>query len=103
MYIPLSDYKHQMVRDSSKNALASADVMVTQLLHYQMPLFYLVCNHLIYILQDLGLAQNAATQTASPTPLGSLAHQIYRIMCQTGYGLNDFSSAFKFLQEQEKK
>ena len=26
MYIPLSDDKHQMVRDSSKNALASADV-----------------------------------------------------------------------------
>ena len=40
MYIPLSDYKHQMVRDSSKNALASADVIVTQLLRYHMPLLY---------------------------------------------------------------
>ena len=34
---PLSNDKHQMVQDSSKNALASADVIVTQLLHYHMP------------------------------------------------------------------
>ena len=47
MYLPLSDDKHQMVRDSSKNALASADVIVTQLLRYNMPLLYFVCNHLI--------------------------------------------------------
>ena len=49
MYIPHSDDKHQMVRDSSKNALASADVIVTQLLCYHMPLLYFVCNHLMLI------------------------------------------------------
>ena len=52
MYIALSDDKHQMVRDSSKNTLASVDVIVTQLLRYHMPLLYFVCNHLIYLEQD---------------------------------------------------
>ena len=47
MYIPLSDDKHQMVRDSSKNALASADIIVTQLLRYHMPLLYFVYKQLI--------------------------------------------------------
>jgi len=52
--------------------------------------------------KDLGLAQDAATRAQSPTPLGSLAHQMYRVMCNAGYAEKDFSSAFKFLQEQEK-
>ena len=47
MYIPLSDDKHQMVRDSSKNALARMDIIVTQLLRYHMPLLYFICTHLI--------------------------------------------------------
>ncbi|XP_066300324.1 3-hydroxyisobutyrate dehydrogenase, mitochondrial-like [Branchiostoma lanceolatum] len=53
--------------------------------------------------KDLGLAQNAATATKSPTPLGSLAHQIYRILCNKGYPLKDFSSVFHYLSEEEKK
>ncbi|CAG5114969.1 unnamed protein product, partial [Candidula unifasciata] len=52
--------------------------------------------------KDLGLAQNAAIATKSATPLGSLAHHIYRLMCQHGLGSKDFSSAFQFLQEQDK-
>jgi 3-hydroxyisobutyrate dehydrogenase len=52
--------------------------------------------------KDLGLAQAAATVTKTPTPLGSLAHQIYRLMCNSGYSQKDFSSAFRFLQEQDK-
>ena len=51
--IPLSDDKHQIVRDSSKNALASADIIVTQLLRYHMPLLYFVCNHLIFLFYEL--------------------------------------------------
>ena len=51
--------------------------------------------------KDLGLAQTAATDNKCPTPLGSLAHQIYRIMTNSGYALKDFSSAYKFLQEQK--
>ena len=53
--------------------------------------------------KDLGLAQNAATVTKSPIPLGGLAHQIYRIMTNSGYAGKDFSSAYKFLQDQEDK
>ena len=55
MYIPFSDDKHQMIRDSSKNALASADVIVTQLLRYHIPLLYFVCNHLIGVSATLHL------------------------------------------------
>lgn len=49
--------------------------------------------------KDLGLAQNASTATKSPTPMGSLAHQIYRVMCSKGYSNLDFSSVYKFLRE----
>jgi 3-hydroxyisobutyrate dehydrogenase len=49
--------------------------------------------------KDLGLAQNAASTTSAPTPLGALSYQIYQIMCSQGYKTKDFSSVFKFLQE----
>lgn len=49
--------------------------------------------------KDLGLAQNASTATKSATPMGSLAHQIYRVMCNRGYAKMDFSSVYKFLRE----
>jgi len=52
--------------------------------------------------QDLGLAQNASTSTMTATPMGSLAHQIYRIMCNKGYSQLDFGSVFKYLQKEEK-
>jgi len=45
------------------------------------------------------LAQNASTATKSATPMGSLAHQIYRVMCNRGYAKMDFSSVYKFLRE----
>uniref|UniRef100_T2MFU1 3-hydroxyisobutyrate dehydrogenase n=1 Tax=Hydra vulgaris TaxID=6087 RepID=T2MFU1_HYDVU len=51
--------------------------------------------------KDLGLAQNAATSTRSATPLGSLAHQTYRVMCNRGYAKLDFSSVYKFLREDD--
>lgn len=50
--------------------------------------------------QDLGFAQNTATSTRTPIPLGSLAHQIYRAMCAGGYSNKDFSSVFQFLREE---
>ncbi|KAG0728445.1 3-hydroxyisobutyrate dehydrogenase, mitochondrial [Chionoecetes opilio] len=49
--------------------------------------------------KDLGLVQGAATATHSPTPMGSLAHQIYRMMCNSGLAEKDFSSVYQFLQE----
>ncbi|KAF1381445.1 hypothetical protein EPR50_G00150710 [Perca flavescens] len=51
--------------------------------------------------KDLGLAQNTATDTKTPIPLGSLAHQIFRVMCSRGYANKDFSSVFQFLREEE--
>uniref|UniRef100_A0A9J8D1R0 3-hydroxyisobutyrate dehydrogenase n=2 Tax=Cyprinus carpio TaxID=7962 RepID=A0A9J8D1R0_CYPCA len=51
--------------------------------------------------KDLGLAQYTATNTKTPVPLGSLAHQIYRMMCARGYASKDFSSVFQFLREEE--
>nr|ACO12683.1 3-hydroxyisobutyrate dehydrogenase, mitochondrial precursor [Lepeophtheirus salmonis] len=50
--------------------------------------------------KDLGLCQDAATDTRSPTPLGSLAHQIYRMMCNSGNGDKDFSYAYQVLQKK---
>ncbi|XP_077599118.1 3-hydroxyisobutyrate dehydrogenase a [Stigmatopora nigra] len=51
--------------------------------------------------KDLGLAQNTATNTKTPIPLGSLAHQIFRVMASRGYANKDFSSIFQFLREEE--
>jgi len=52
--------------------------------------------------KDLGLAQDAATRTKAATPLGSVAHQMYRVMCNAGYAEKDFSSAFQFLREKDQ-
>lgn len=54
-----------------------------------------------FMAKDLGLAQNMASSTCSPTPLGSLSHQLYRTMCARGYANKDFSSIFQFLREEE--
>ncbi|XP_071514761.1 3-hydroxyisobutyrate dehydrogenase, mitochondrial [Panulirus ornatus] len=53
--------------------------------------------------KDLGLAQDAASKTLTPTPLGSLAYQVYRLMTNSGLAEKDFSSVFLFLQEKDKK
>ncbi|XP_054750759.1 3-hydroxyisobutyrate dehydrogenase, mitochondrial-like [Lytechinus pictus] len=51
--------------------------------------------------KDLGLSNAAAINTKSPIPLGSLSNQIYRLMCNQGYSLKDFSSVYQFLKEQQ--
>ena len=51
--------------------------------------------------KDLGLAQSSATRSSSAIPLGSLAHQLYRLMSAQGYAKKDFSSIYQFLQELE--
>ncbi|CAJ0599697.1 unnamed protein product [Cylicocyclus nassatus] len=51
--------------------------------------------------KDLSLAQNAATTTQSPTPLGSLAHQIYRLLAQDPkYSAKDFGIVYQFIKSQ---
>ena len=52
----------------------------------------------MFSFQDLKLAQNAALATHSATPMGSLAHQIYRMMTNQGFGHKDFSSAYEFIK-----
>jgi len=49
--------------------------------------------------KDLGLSQLAAAQVSAATPLGSLSHQIYRLLCTNGYGNKDFSAVLQFLRE----
>jgi 3-hydroxyisobutyrate dehydrogenase len=53
--------------------------------------------------KDLGLAQDAATRTATPTPLGSLAHELYHTMINNGFADKDFSSVYQYFLEQERK
>ncbi|NHZ32838.1 3-hydroxyisobutyrate dehydrogenase [Massilia rubra] len=50
------------------------------------------------MLKDLGLARQAAAGVQAPTPLGSLAHELYRQHQQDGYGQQDFSSIVKLFQ-----
>ena len=48
--------------------------------------------------KDLGLAQDAATASRSPIPLGSIAHQTYRMMsADPKYADKDFSNGFSLL------
>lgn len=48
--------------------------------------------------KDLSLAQSAATKTETVIPLGSLAHQIYRMLCTHGLSQKDFSVVYQFLK-----
>ncbi len=45
--------------------------------------------------KDLGLAQEAAQLTASSTPMGALALQLYRLLLKQGHGELDFSAVQK--------
>lgn len=50
--------------------------------------------------KDLGLAQSVATATQTPTPLGSLCHQLYRLMLlNPEYQDKDFSVVYQFLMK----
>ena len=53
--------------------------------------------------KDLGLAQAEATRANSPTPMGTLSHQIFRLMLNNGFGDKDMSSVYKFLQNFDEK
>lgn len=49
--------------------------------------------------KDLGLAQEAAQATASSTPMGALALQLYRLLLKQGNGKLDFSAVQKLFVE----
>ncbi|XP_015186404.1 PREDICTED: 3-hydroxyisobutyrate dehydrogenase, mitochondrial [Polistes dominula] len=48
--------------------------------------------------KDLSLVQSAATRTNTLIPLGSLAHQIYRILNTHGLSKKDFSIVYQFIK-----
>ncbi|KAL3116079.1 hypothetical protein niasHT_007379 [Heterodera trifolii] len=49
--------------------------------------------------KDLGLAQNSSTQFKVPTPMGSLAHQIYLLLsAQPKFANKDFTVVYKMLE-----
>jgi 3-hydroxyisobutyrate dehydrogenase len=50
------------------------------------------------MLKDLGLAQQASLSVQAPTPLGSLAQQLYQLHSQHGHGALDFSSIVNMLR-----
>ena len=47
--------------------------------------------------KDLGLAQRAAADTGTSTPLGAAAASIYRMLCHNGAGELDCSAVYKLL------
>ena len=47
--------------------------------------------------KDLGLAQKAAADTGTSTPLGSAASSIYRMLCHNGAGELDCSAVYRLL------
>uniref|UniRef100_A0A7E4W4D5 3-hydroxyisobutyrate dehydrogenase n=1 Tax=Panagrellus redivivus TaxID=6233 RepID=A0A7E4W4D5_PANRE len=49
--------------------------------------------------KDLGLAQTASTEAKAPTPLGSLAHQLYQILSKhPDFKDKDFGVVYQFLK-----
>jgi len=50
--------------------------------------------------KDLGLAQTASTEVKAPTPMGSLAHQLYRLIAKSPeLREKDFSVLYQYLKD----
>lgn len=52
------------------------------------------------MLKDMGLALEAAAQSESAVPMGSLAHALYKESSEAGNGRSDFSSIIKHIQSK---
>lgn len=52
------------------------------------------------MLKDLGLAQESALATGTPTPLGALVRNLYDLHSKAGHGRLDFSSIYNLLASQ---
>lgn len=53
--------------------------------------------------KDLTLAMDMASNIKARLPLGGQAHQLYGLLCESGYGGRDFSVIFEYLTQQQKK
>lgn len=51
------------------------------------------------VTKDLGLAQDVATKSHTPIPMGALAHQMYMTMCTKNLGDKDFAVIYDFLKQ----
>lgn len=56
-------------------------------------------TNLLY--KDLGLAAKVAKEVCSPTPLGALTHEVYRLLMNSDYKDKDFSVIYKFLSQKK--
>lgn len=52
--------------------------------------------------KDLGLAQQTAMDSASATPMGTLANNLYTMLSNQGSGKKDFSSIFELLKSEQQ-
>jgi 3-hydroxyisobutyrate dehydrogenase len=55
------------------------------------------------MLKDLRLAQQAAGASATPTPLGAAAANLYQLFVDEGAGGRDFSAIYRFIRKPEVK
>lgn len=53
------------------------------------------------ITKDLSLAQMASTDTNSPTPLGSMAYNMYKQISNQGFGGKDFAYVYEFIKSKK--
>ncbi len=53
--------------------------------------------------KDLTLAMGMASSIKARHPLGSQAHQLYGLLCESGYGGKDFSVIFEYLMQTQNK
>lgn len=54
------------------------------------------------MLKDLALSQQVSLDSRQPTPLGALAHSIYRVLCSNPhYASKDFAVVLDFLKQQD--
>lgn len=49
--------------------------------------------------KDLGIAEEVATKSLTPIPMGALAHQVYMTLVQRGFGDKDFAVVYEFLSK----
>jgi 3-hydroxyisobutyrate dehydrogenase len=55
------------------------------------------------MLKDLRLAQQAAGATATATPLGAAAANLYQMFVDEGAGVLDFSGIFRLISKRQSK
>lgn len=55
------------------------------------------------ITKDLSLAQNAAVETNSATPLGSMAYNYYKQLSNQGFAGKDFAYVYEYLKSKNEK